>query len=153
MSRYSEYLIDIKDREKLGLKPKPIDDGLLLSEIISNIKDLNNKERSKSLQFFIYNVLPGTTSAANVKSKFLKEIITGNIEVEEISTDFAYELLSHMKGGPSIEVLLDLAKTQKVDLAEISITKLADQFLEFIKERKLNQFTLKNLLINLALLR
>ena len=34
--------------------------------------------------------------------------------------------------GP-LEVLLDLAKTQKVDLAEISITKLADQFLEYIK--------------------
>ena len=34
--------------------------------------------------------------------------------------------------GP-LEVLLDLAKSQKVDLAEISITKLADQFLEFIK--------------------
>ena len=32
--------------------------------------------------------------------------------------------------GP-LEVLLDLAKTQKVDLAEISITKLADQFLDF----------------------
>ncbi len=35
--------------------------------------------------------------------------------------------------GP-LEVLLDLAKTQKVDLAEISITKLADQFLIFIKK-------------------
>jgi len=33
--------------------------------------------------------------------------------------------------GP-IDVLLDLAKSQKVDLANISITKLADQFLEFI---------------------
>ena len=37
--------------------------------------------------------------------------------------------------GP-LEVLLDLAKTQKVDLAEISITKLADQFLNFIKKHK-----------------
>ena len=37
--------------------------------------------------------------------------------------------------GP-LEVLLDLAKTQKVDLAEISITKLADQFLEFIKKNE-----------------
>jgi segregation and condensation protein A len=37
--------------------------------------------------------------------------------------------------GP-LEVLLDLAKSQKVDLAEISITKLADQFLEFIKNSK-----------------
>ena len=35
--------------------------------------------------------------------------------------------------GP-LEVLLDLAKTQKVDLAEISITQLADQFLDFIKK-------------------
>ena len=37
--------------------------------------------------------------------------------------------------GP-LEVLLDLAKSQKVDLAEISITTLADQFLEFIKKSK-----------------
>jgi len=37
--------------------------------------------------------------------------------------------------GP-LEVLLDLARNQKVDLAEISITKLADQFLEFIKQNK-----------------
>jgi segregation and condensation protein A len=35
--------------------------------------------------------------------------------------------------GP-LEVLLDLAKTQKVDLTKISITKLADQFLEYIKD-------------------
>ena len=33
--------------------------------------------------------------------------------------------------GP-LEVLLDLAKTQKVDLTKISISKLADQFLEYI---------------------
>ena len=37
--------------------------------------------------------------------------------------------------GP-LDVLLDLAKSQKVDLAEISITKLADQFLEFIKKNE-----------------
>ena len=40
--------------------------------------------------------------------------------------------------GP-LDVLLDLAKAQKVDLEKISITKLADQFHEFItKEKKLN---------------
>ena len=37
--------------------------------------------------------------------------------------------------GP-LEVLLNLAKTQKVDLANISITKLADQFHEFIKNNQ-----------------
>ena len=37
--------------------------------------------------------------------------------------------------GP-LEVLLDLAKSQKVDLAKISITQLADQFIEFINSVK-----------------
>ena len=37
--------------------------------------------------------------------------------------------------GP-LEVLLDLAKTQKVDLANISITQLADQFIEFMDKVK-----------------
>jgi len=37
--------------------------------------------------------------------------------------------------GP-LEVLLDLAKAQKVDLTKISITKLADQFLVYIKNTK-----------------
>ena len=37
--------------------------------------------------------------------------------------------------GP-LEVLLELAKSQKVDLAKISITRLADQFLEYIKKNK-----------------
>ena len=37
--------------------------------------------------------------------------------------------------GP-LEILLDLAKNQKVDLANISITTLADQFLEFVKQNQ-----------------
>ena len=40
--------------------------------------------------------------------------------------------------GP-LEVLLDLAKAQKVDLANISITQLADQFIDFISDaQKIN---------------
>ena len=39
--------------------------------------------------------------------------------------------------GP-LEVLLDLAKAQKVDLANISITQLADQFIEFINNVQRN---------------
>ena len=40
--------------------------------------------------------------------------------------------------GP-LDVLLDLAKAQKVNLEDISITKLADQFHEFLtKEKNLN---------------
>lgn len=109
MNMYNDYIKEIEERKALGLHPKPIDGADLLSEIIEQIKDLNNENREDSLKFFIYNVVPGTTGAAGVKAKFLKEIILGNTVVEEITPTFAFELLSHMKGGPSIEVLLDLA--------------------------------------------
>ncbi len=109
MSIYQEYLQEIKDRELQGLHPKPIDSDVLLSTIIGQIKEENNEYRDASLNFFIYNVLPGTTSAARVKANFLKEIITGQCEVKEIDSDFAFEQLSHMKGGPSTAVLLDIA--------------------------------------------
>ena len=118
MSRYSKYLIEIDNRKFEGLHPKPIDSDELLSEIIEQIKDLDNEHREDSLNFFIYNVLPGTTDAASVKAQFLKEIILGDSVVEEITASFAFEQLSHMKGGPSIEVLLDLALGNDESIAQ-----------------------------------
>ncbi|WP_289035157.1 bifunctional aconitate hydratase 2/2-methylisocitrate dehydratase [uncultured Roseibium sp.] len=109
MSLYADYLKEIDTRKTQGLSPKPIDDGALLAEIVEQIKDLKNEHREDSLKFFIYNTLPGTTSAAGIKAKFLKEIILGEITVAEITPAFAFELLSHMKGGPSVEVLIDVA--------------------------------------------
>ncbi|MEL6969539.1 MAG: bifunctional aconitate hydratase 2/2-methylisocitrate dehydratase [Bacteroidota bacterium] len=109
MSRYTAYLKEIEERKGQGLHPKPIDDAALVSEVIEQIRDLNNEHRKDSLHFFIYNVLPGTTSAAGIKALFLKEIILGQATVAEISSEFAFEQLSHMKGGPSVKVLLDLA--------------------------------------------
>ena len=89
MSLYSEYIKEIQNRkEELGLAPKPIDSADLLSEIIAQIKDQTNEHREDSLNFFIYNTLPGTTSAAGVKAKFLKEIILGQETVAEISAEF-----------------------------------------------------------------
>ena len=109
MTTYDDYLKEIEDRKANGLHPKPIDSAELVLELIDQIKDVNHPSRKDALHFFIYNTLPGTTSAAGAKSKFLKDIITGNSSIDEISIDFAFEQLSHMKGGPSIEVLLDLA--------------------------------------------
>jgi len=118
MNTYKDYLKEIEDRKELGLHPKPIDGAELLSEIITQIKDVDNADREESLNFFIYNVLPGTTSAASVKAKFLKEIILGESTVEEITPTFALEQLSHMKGGPSVKVLLDIALGNDAGLAK-----------------------------------
>ncbi|MGV2981276.1 bifunctional aconitate hydratase 2/2-methylisocitrate dehydratase [Camelimonas sp. ID_303_24] len=109
MTLYLDYLDEIKSREAQGLAPKPIDDGGLVAELITLIEDAGNEHRAGALRFFIYNTLPGTTSAAGVKAAFLKQIIIGETVVPEISPAFALELLSHMKGGPSVKALLDIA--------------------------------------------
>ena len=61
--------------------------------------------------------MPGTTSAAVIKADFLKDIITKKESIKEINEDFAFELLSHMKGGQSIKVLLDLAFSDNKNIA------------------------------------
>ena len=118
MSLYTDYIAEIEIRKSEGLSAKPIDDGDLIKEIINNIRDAESAERADCLWYFIYNTLPGTTSAAGVKALFLKEIILGNTTIEEITPAFAFELLSHMKGGTSVEVLLDLALGADMEIAK-----------------------------------
>ena len=127
MSMYQEYLKEIEDRKAQGLNPKPIDSGELLAEIIAQVRDVGSEHRKDSLNFLIYNTLPGTTSAAGEKAKFLEEIILGGVVVEEISPAFAFELLSHMKGGPSIEVLLNLALSDDASVAKQAAEVLKTQ--------------------------
>ncbi len=127
MSLYTQYLEEIETRKEYGLHPKPIEDAELVEELIAQIRDLQHEHRAQSLDFFIYNTLPGTTSAAGVKAAFLKEIIVGQASVEEITPTFALELLSHMKGGPSVEVLLDLALGDDPDIAQPAARVLKTQ--------------------------
>ncbi len=127
MNIYNDYIKEIEERKGQGLQPKPIDGAELLNEIIAQIKDLANVNRVDSLKFFIYNVVPGTTPAANVKANFLKEIVLGQSVVAEITPAFALELLSHMKGGTSIKVLLDLALGNDVTIAKDAAEVLKTQ--------------------------
>ena len=127
MKAYQKYINEIQERKALGLNPKPIDTAKLLQDIILQIKQKDHPERERSINFFIYNVLPGTTSAAVVKANFLKEIILENEIVDEISIDFAFELLSHMKGGQSIKVLLDIALGKNIKNANKAAEVLKTQ--------------------------
>ena len=127
MNLYNDYIKEIEERKGQGLHPKPIDSADLLNEIITQIKDTNNANRADCLNFFIYNTLPGTTPAAGAKAKFLKEIILNQEVVAEITPTFAFELLSHMKGGPSIEVLLDLALGNEEAIAKQAAEVLKTQ--------------------------
>ena len=127
MSLYTDYLTQIEKRKEQGLHPKPIEDAELVEELILQIKDVQNEYRTGSLDFFVYNTLPGTTSAAGSKARFLKEIIIGEATVQEITMDLAFEYLSHMKGGPSVDVLLDLALGDDASIARSAADVLKTQ--------------------------
>ena len=108
MSLYDDYLNEIKDRKAHGLHPKPIDGADLLTEIVAHMADPDSAHRTDCLDFFVFNVLPGTTSAAGLKAAVLKDVITGARAIDGISVESAFEQLSHMKGGPSMAVRLHL---------------------------------------------
>tara|TARA_B100000674_G_scaffold354411_1_gene297359 strand:+ start:1164 stop:3962 length:2799 start_codon:yes stop_codon:yes gene_type:complete len=127
MSEYQDYLKEISERASEGLHPLPINGAELVTELIAQIKDDNHEYRKDSLHYFIYNVLPGTTAAATVKAAFLKEIILGKYVINEITPEFAFEQLSHMKGGPSIEVLLDLVFEKNESIARSASEVLKTQ--------------------------
>jgi aconitate hydratase 2/2-methylisocitrate dehydratase len=127
MDTYTDYLKEIDERKAQGLNPLPIDGEALLAASIEQIKDSAHEHRKESLNFFIYNTLPGTTSAAGVKAAFLKAIILTESVVAEITPAFAFELLSHMKGGPSVEVLLDLALGDDATIARDAAEVLKTQ--------------------------
>ena len=127
MNTYKNYINEIKERKSLNLHPKPIESAKLLSEIIAQIKDIDHIDRKESITFLIYNVTPGTTSAAGVKANFLKEIILSKYSTKEITPAFAFELLSHMKGGPSVKILLDLALDNNEEIAKEAANVLKTQ--------------------------
>ena len=59
----------------------------------------------------------------------------GRVNFMKLSNNDSLKIKIDNYSGP-LEVLLDLAKAQKVNLADISITQLADQFIEFINSAK-----------------
>ena len=89
MNAYDSYLQEIAERAETGLHPKPIDGAELVSEIVAIINEPSNPRREQAFEFLTYNTLPGTTGAAGVKAKFLKQIITDEVTVPEITTTSA----------------------------------------------------------------
>ena len=71
------------------------------------------------------------------ESKKSKEI---NVNINRtVINEKVLELNIDNYEGP-LDLLLDLAKTQKVDLMKISIVQLADQYIEFVDKIKKNLF-------------
>ncbi len=51
MTLYTDYLSEIENRKSQGLHPKPIEDAALVAELVAQITDSENTERSKIPHF------------------------------------------------------------------------------------------------------
>ena len=56
-----------------------------------------------------------------------------NSEINQLQNSKQFNISLNSYEGP-IDLLLDLARRQKVDLSEISILELAEQYIEFINK-------------------
>ena len=148
MELIEKYFKEIEDRKSQGLSAKPIESKRLVKELIQEIKSMNSLNRTKALNLIIYNVLPGTTEAAQEKALFLQDIIFKKFAVKEITDDFAFELLSHMRGGPSIKVLLNIALGEDIHLAKRATEVLKTQVFLYDSDIKRieDAFNQKNLM-------
>ena len=89
MSLFDDYLSEIEKRKKQGSKAEAVGDDALTTELIGHICRMRPAPPC-GLSGPFWSITPcGTTSAAGVKAKFLKDIISGNIEVAEISAESA----------------------------------------------------------------
>jgi aconitate hydratase 2/2-methylisocitrate dehydratase len=52
MNLYAAYLDEIESRKKQNLKPKPIDNGPMVEQLIKQILDKENQYRDESINFF-----------------------------------------------------------------------------------------------------
>ena len=66
----------------------------------------------------------------------MKNIIVEKIKIKEMPVSFAFELLSHMKGGPSIKVLLDIALGNNTSLAQKASKILMSQVILYESDIK-----------------
>ena len=75
MNTYNDYLKEIEARKLQGLHPKPIDGAELLSEIIAQIKDVNNENKYEINSENAYYNLNTESVSFEAKDKRVKSII------------------------------------------------------------------------------
>src|SRR5690625_1079490 len=81
------------------------------------------------------SVIPSLSGRSRLAETALTDAVPFDTIPRDAEAIAAEQLVVNVGGyeGP-LDLLLTMARTQKVDLAKISILKLAEQYLEFVKE-------------------
>ncbi len=125
LDNYREH---VAERESQGLPPLVLD-AAQTAELVELLKNPPKGEEETLVELLTHRVPPGVDEAAYVKAAFLADIAKGNAESPLIDRQKATELLGTMKGGYSIQPLVDLL--DDADLAPIAADALAVTLLVF----------------------
>ena len=147
MSLYSNYLTQIENRKNEGLKPKPIEDGELLKEIISQIKDPNNKHRKNSIEFLkkgycVALMIDQRVSEGEMIKFFNKEALTTTLPAQ-LAKKFNVNIMPvYLERKKSDEFYMEFYKPVLISKYKdkMSITIKLNQILEDMIQRNPKQW-------------
>ncbi|AFY62049.1 bifunctional aconitate hydratase 2/2-methylisocitrate dehydratase [Synechococcus sp. PCC 6312] len=118
------------ERAELGIPPLP-----LTAEQTSQACELLKSPPADDADYLLHlirdRVPPGVDQAAYVKAGFLTGIAKGEFSSPLISPKYAVELLGTMLGGYNVHSLVELLKSEDVELATTAMTALSKTLLVY----------------------
>ncbi|WP_303908709.1 bifunctional aconitate hydratase 2/2-methylisocitrate dehydratase [Thiohalomonas denitrificans] len=125
LENYREH---VAERESQDLPPLPLN-AVQTAELVELIKNPPEGEEATLVELLTHRIPPGVDEAAYVKAAFLADVAKGSAETPLIDGKQAIELLGTMKGGYSIQPLVDLLDDD--ELAPVAADALAVTLLVF----------------------
>ncbi|MDS3860482.1 bifunctional aconitate hydratase 2/2-methylisocitrate dehydratase [Thermosynechococcaceae cyanobacterium BACA0444] len=118
------------ERAELGIPPLPLT-AEQTSQACELLKSPPAGEADYLLHLIRDRVPPGVDQAAYVKAGFLTGIAKGEFSSPLISPKYAVELLGTMLGGYNVHSLVELLKSEDIELATTAMTALSKTLLVY----------------------
>jgi aconitate hydratase 2/2-methylisocitrate dehydratase len=145
MSFIQEYKKMAKEREELGIPPKPLT-AEQVNEVIKLLKQVPIIEEEFLMDLLLNRVPPGVDDAAYVKAAFLRDIVQGKAKTAAISPKHAVEILGTMLGGYNVGPLVEALDHEDEEVAQAAADALKktllvyDAFNDVVEKAKTNKF-------------
>jgi len=124
----SEYDVQVRERAKLGIPPKPLDAQQVL-RLTEQLEQPAKGEEERLLDIFKNRIPPGVDEAAYVKASWLAAICKGEVRSSLVSREEAIQILGTMQGGYNIQPLIDALEDEI--LGHLAAQALCDTLLVF----------------------
>ena len=119
LNQYQKH-VEIRAKQTIPPLPLNVEQTKALCELL---KSPNGEDKENLLYLFKERISPGVDPSAEVKAKFLGEIVSGTSVSPIISKKEAIEILGSMLGGYNIQILIDALSNEELAVAAMKALK------------------------------